>query len=119
LPTVHRLLGKEKSEFDSAEYFNYIIPPRSVELDSHQTIERLRFLPPGRGSSGNAIAVNPKRACLIHWTPAETQTPQFFTMHSLRTPDVHIVASERISTLASNHLWRPLPSSLVMTFPFS
>src|SRR4051812_28538909 len=38
LPTVHQRLGLTASVFDSAEYFDYLLPTGTSELDSERTL---------------------------------------------------------------------------------
>ncbi|MCC3766440.1 class II glutamine amidotransferase [Streptomyces sp. UNOC14_S4] len=113
LPTVHQKLGLPESEFDSREYFDYIIPEGSRRLDEQQTLERLRAIPAG-GSSGNAIAVNSDVAYVIHWTSPGVASPVYFGMFRLRTDRYTVIASERIPDLAPLDQWEPLaPDSLI------
>lgn len=116
LPTVHRLLGMERSHFDSREYFDYIIPSDTDALDTRAALERLRAIPPG-GSSGNAIAVNPRRAYLLHWSPADTPYPRYFQMHRLATPDFVVLASEIIPALGPAERWEPVPREYILEVP--
>ncbi|MFF5145029.1 class II glutamine amidotransferase [Streptomyces sp. NPDC013157] len=118
LPTVHRLLGMPASVFDSAEYFDYLIPPRTPRLEQESALERLRAIP-GGGMSGNAIAIHPDQAHLVHWSPPETRTPRFFAMHRHTTADRVVVASETVVDLAPADQWEPLPADTVFTFPFT
>ncbi len=117
LPTVHQLLGRPGSVFDSAEYFDYVIEPGTLALDEKTTLAKLRAIPPG-GMSGNAIAVHPRHAHLIHWSPPDTRTPRFFDMQRLSLPGAQVVASELLPSLAPPGRWRPVPPDTVMTFPF-
>jgi glutamine amidotransferase len=116
LPTVHRNLGLPASEFDSREYFDWIVPAGAEGLDERASLERLAAIEPG-GSSGNAIAVNPRAAYLIHWTPPAVRTPRYFAMQSWQTPESTVVASEVIPGLAERGLWRPVPQGRVLEFP--
>ncbi|MFJ1706978.1 class II glutamine amidotransferase [Kitasatospora sp. NPDC088346] len=118
LPTVYELLGMSESVFDSAEYFDYLIPPRTAGLEQASALARLRAIPPG-GMSGNAIAVHPDRAHLVHWSPPGTRTPVFFAMHRHTTADRLVVASEIVADLAPAEHWDPLPADTVLTFPFT
>ncbi|WP_405540359.1 class II glutamine amidotransferase [Streptomyces sp. NBC_00075] len=118
MPTVHRLLGMEHSEFDSAEYFDYLIPPGTAALGEEVVLEQLRAVPPGGSTSGNAIAVHRRGASIVHWSPGETPTPRFFTLHEFVTPKVHVVSSERVPALAEPPLWRALAPGRVLTLPF-
>jgi glutamine amidotransferase len=117
LPTVHQMLGLPASDFDSAEYFDYLLPPGTRALEEEATLARLRAIPPG-GMSGNAIAVRRERAHLVHWSPPDTPTPRFFQMHRLTLPGLEVVASEAVPSLAPDRLWRHLPADTVVTFPF-
>jgi hypothetical protein len=117
LPTVHRLLGKADAGFDTAEYFDYLVPPGTTRLDPDHTLRRLRAIPAGGGSSGNAIVVHPSAAYVIHWSPPECRTPVFFQLHRHRGTDVEIVASEIVPRLAPD--WQPLPPSTVVTYPLT
>lgn len=118
MPTVHRLLGLDRSEFDSAEYFDYLIPRGARALREEDVLERLWAVPPGGSTSGNAIAVHPSGASVVHWSPRETPTPRFFTLYEYSTPDVRIVSSERVPALAEPPLWREMAPGSVATIPF-
>jgi predicted glutamine amidotransferase len=109
LPTVHQRLGKAQSEFDSAEYLEYLLHDSADGLDVAKTEAKLAAIPPG-GSSANAFLISHDRAYVIHWTPADTKHPVYFTMHRLETPDYSIIASEIIETLAPRQHWKPLPT---------
>ncbi|MDF9817044.1 hypothetical protein [Streptomyces sp. SPB162] len=118
LPTVHRLLDLESSDFDSREYFDYVIPAGTEALDAEGTLRRLDAIPPG-GSSGNAIAISPRAAHVIHWTPQGAGSPRYFGMHRLRTPDLTVIASEVIPDLAPADQWEPLAPHTVHAFQFT
>ncbi|MFJ6752113.1 class II glutamine amidotransferase [Streptomyces sp. NPDC091266] len=118
LPTVHRLLGMEASEFDSREYFDYIVPTGARRLDEAETLARLNAIPRG-GSSGNAIAVNPYSAYVIHWTMSDTVSPLYFGMFRLRTDRSLVIASEVITDLAPRHHWEPLKPGSVTKIPWT
>ncbi|MEU9410989.1 hypothetical protein AB0E08_35595 [Streptomyces sp. NPDC048281] len=118
MPTVHRLLGLERSEFDSAEYFDYLVPPGAGTLSEGDVLKRLRAVPPGGSTSGNAIAVNRRGASIVHWSPSDTPTPRFFTLHEFVTSEVHVVSSERVPALAESSLWREVAPASVFTIPF-
>ncbi|MFI6015450.1 class II glutamine amidotransferase [Streptomyces sp. NPDC051243] len=115
LPTVHSLLGMESSAFDSREYFDYVIPAGADTLDAQRTRQLLDAIPPG-GSSGNAIAVNPRAAYVIHWTSPPNKSPRYFTMQRLRTPDLTVISSEVIPDLAPADQWEPLEPGTVEAF---
>lgn len=108
LPTVYQKLGRERSIFDSREYFDYIVPDKGEQtIDPIKTIEKLENLPSG-GSSANAILVNPYRAYVIHWTPKDTQYRDYFTMHRLITESATFIASDIIPALAPPECWSAL-----------
>jgi glutamine amidotransferase len=113
-PTVHRLLGLAESRFDSAEYFDYLIPPGSTTLDAAEALERLRRIPEPGSNSGNAFAIRPDGAYVIHWRSPADRWPLYFTMHELVTPEARIVSSEIVTALGPEEAWRPLaPQSIV------
>ena len=113
LPTVYRRLGRERSEFDSAEYLEYLLPEGEGILDVDAARARLRDIPPG-GTSANAILVSPRHAHVIHWTPEDTPYPRYFSMHRLSSRDSTVIASEIVPTLAPRASWEPLaPQSIL------
>jgi predicted glutamine amidotransferase len=115
-PTVHRLIGLGRSTFDSAEYFDYIVPAGARTLDEQETVARLRAIPQSGGaSSGNAIAVRRDRAYVIHWRATDLW-PLYFGMHQFITPTVRIIASEVIPSIAPAGQWQPLPPDSVTEF---
>jgi glutamine amidotransferase len=116
LPSVYTLLGRERSHFDSEEYFEYVVDAWCEALDAHATLEKLRGLPPG-GTSCNAILVNPRRAYLIHWTPSHSPCPRYFTMYRLAGPESLIFSSERLPALAPPAHWEPLPPQQIFEIP--
>ncbi|WIM94525.1 hypothetical protein ACTOB_006552 [Actinoplanes oblitus] len=113
LPTVYRHLGLAASRFDSAEYFDYLVPAGATELVESEALARLRAIAPG-GSSGNAIAMTPTRSYVVHWTAAGNAYPRYFGMHRLRRPGLDVVSSEVIPSLAARHRWQPLPPNVVL-----
>lgn len=118
LPTVHQLLGQDRSRFDSAEYFDYVIPPGATALNSDETLSRLNDISPG-GSSGNAIAITSERAYVIHWSPSDTPYRRYFTMHKLTGPDFIVIASEIIPSLAATEHWEPLTPQHIVEIPLT
>ncbi|WP_437957467.1 class II glutamine amidotransferase [Sorangium sp. So ce119] len=108
MPTVYQRLGRERSEFDSAEYLDYLLPEGEEALDVDAATARLRDIPHG-GTSANAILVSPRRAHVIHWTPEDTPYPRYFAMHRLALRDCTVIASEIIPALAPRERWEPLP----------
>jgi glutamine amidotransferase len=118
MPTVHRLLGMECSTFDSAEYFDYLVPPGARTLDAREALRRLEAVPPG-DNSGNAVAVRPDRAYVIHWRAAGHRWPRYFTMQQFVGRGVRVVASEIIPSIAPADRWEPVPQSTVLELPFN
>jgi len=116
LPTVHRSLGLSMSRFDSAEYFDYLVPRGAREISPEQALARLRALEPG-GTSGNAVVVTPHRSYVVHWSPAGSPYPRYFTMHRLRRPDLEVISSEVIPRLGPRDRWEPLPPGTVLDLP--
>ena len=117
LPTAYQGLGLPASEFDSREYFDYLVPRDADGLDPVAALGRLDSLPPG-GNSGNAIAVHPAGAYLVHWSAPGVATPVFFAMRRLRLPGLEIISSEVVPGLAPAEDWEPLPAGTVEHFPF-
>jgi glutamine amidotransferase len=116
LPTVHRQLGLPASRFDSAEYFDYLIPRGSAGLVPDEALTRVRAIAPG-GSSGNAIAISDRSAYVVHWTPPGTAYPRYFTMHRFRRPGLDVIASEVVPALGAAASWTPLPPAHVLDIP--
>jgi len=117
LPAAHLRLGLDHSEFDSAEYFDCLVPPGTTELSRAGVLDTLRSIGTG-GTSGNAIAVRPDRAYLVHWSPPDTPTPRFFTMHELVEPGLRIVSSEVIPGLAEKDRWTRLAADSLLEIVF-
>lgn len=113
LPTIYRQLGRERSIFDSSEYFDYIVPAWGDRLDPDKVLAQLAQIEPG-GTSANAIVVNPRRAYIIHWTQPGVQLVRYFTMSHAQTEGAVYYASEQILALAPEARWSPLPSSQVI-----
>lgn len=113
LPTVYQLLGLPRSEFDSAEYFQYIVPRGSMTIDEDETRLRLRAIPPG-GTSGNSVAVNRECAYVIHWASEPNRFPRYFGMHRLVRPNLLVVSSEIIPSLAAPAEWEPLKPEQIL-----
>ncbi len=118
MPNVCYMLGMDRSEFDSAEYFSYIVPEGTEELTQECVINKLHAVPAGGATSGNAIAVHPGGAYVVHWSPPDTPTPRFFTLHQFSARDVEVVASERIPALAPLSDWQEMAPCFVRAFPF-
>lgn len=118
-PTVHRMLGRSESVFDSAEYFDYLVPACATELEPDETVRRLQEIPEPGGNSGNAIAAREDRAYLIHWRSPNDTWPNYFTMQELRTPKARIISSEVIPWLAPRREWQPVAPQSVLELSFS
>lgn len=116
LPTVYQCLGRERSEFDSAEYFEYLVPEAVDVLDVERSASRLRLIPPG-GSSANAILINQAWAHVVHWTFEESPYPRYFTMHKLVEDDRTIISSEIIPALGPREQWIPLEQRTIVSIP--
>ncbi|WP_328431813.1 class II glutamine amidotransferase [Streptomyces sp. NBC_00453] len=118
LPTVYQSLGLSASAFDSAEYFDYLLPRGEEQLDIDRTLARLRAMPPG-GTSGNAVLLYPRQGYVVHWTAPRSAYQDYFTLRRLRLPEDQIIASEPIPALAGGHRWETLPSATVIELPFT
>lgn len=116
LPTIYKLLGKERSEFDSQEYLEFLMRQAALQLDLSETSSKLAEIPPG-GSSANAFLVTDDRAYVIHWTPADNPYPNYFTMHRLESSQGVIFASEVIDALGPRDRWQPLPARHIVEVP--
>jgi predicted glutamine amidotransferase len=116
LPTVHQRLGLPGSDFDTAEYFEYIVPKGRRTIDVDEARSRLRAMPPG-GLAANAIAVNDENAYVIHWMYEPNPYPRYFGMHQLVRPECLIVASEVIPSLGPPDEWEPLKPEQIMEIP--
>ncbi|MGW3561391.1 class II glutamine amidotransferase [Streptomyces sp. NPDC000963] len=118
LPTVHRRLGLSASAFDSAEYFDYLLPHGRFELDTELALERLADIPPG-GTSGNSLLINPRRAYVVHWTPPTAPYQDYFTLRRLRLPEADVIASEVVPALAPADRWEALDPHTITDLPFT
>lgn len=116
-PTVHRMLGLEHSTFDSAEYFDYLVPPGTLILDEQATRERLRNIPRG-GNSGNAFIVCRDCAYVVHWQTDCGTWHRYFTMHQLIEPRRTIVSSEVIPSIAPAKYWEMVQPKTLTEFRF-
>ncbi|WP_326587650.1 class II glutamine amidotransferase [Streptomyces sp. NBC_01294] len=117
LPTAYQGLGLPASAFDSREYFDYLVPRDADGLDPAAALGKLDALAPG-GNSGNAIAVHPAGAYLVHWSAPSVATPVFFAMQRLSLPGLEVIASEVVPGLAPARLWEPVAAGTVSYFPF-
>lgn len=117
LPTVYQKLGLERSTFDSAEYFDYLVPTGAVRLDLQATRDRLMRIPAG-GNSANAFAMCQDRAYVINWQTNPDLWPQYFTMHQLIEPARRIVSSEIIPAIAPARYWQAVPPGTLMELRF-
>jgi len=116
-PTVHQLLGLPSSTFDSAEYFDYLVPGGTSSIDRAEALERLRKIPEPGSNSGNAFAIRPDCAYVIHWRSPSDTWPRYFTMHETVSTDCRIISSEIIPALAPVEKWTPLPPQSILEIP--
>jgi predicted glutamine amidotransferase len=112
LPTLYQRLGKSCSEFDSAEYLEYLMRDAAAPLDLEAARAKLHAIPPG-GTSANAFLITDDCAYVIHWTPEDSRHPRYFTMYRLDTDRCTIIASEIVESLAPSERWRPLPARTI------
>lgn len=117
LPTVYRRLGLLRSEFDSAELFDYLIPRVGFELDRGDVLSRLTALDPP-GSAANAILVNAQRAYVLTWWFPDVAHPDYYRMFRADTSMATYVASERVPLLAPLDKWQPLERGMLMEFDY-
>jgi predicted glutamine amidotransferase len=115
LPTVFRELGMAQSRFDTAEYFEYVVPRRGYLLDRDEVLSKLERLAPG-STSANAILINPNRVYVLQWFPAEARHVRYYTMHRLTTAQADIVSSEPMATLSAASGWQPLQRGDLIEF---
>jgi predicted glutamine amidotransferase len=108
-PTIYTLLGKDKSDFDSADYFEYLVDAELERLDRNASLKKLAAVPPGN-SAGNAIAINARYAYVIHYAFPGRPYNSYFQMYKLQLPGHVIYSSEALPQLASRLHWDSLRS---------
>jgi|HubBroStandDraft_6_1064221.scaffolds.fasta_scaffold906316_2 predicted glutamine amidotransferase len=118
MPTVCQRLGRDRSEFDSAEYFEYLVPDGEGAFDADAALSRLRAIPPG-GTSANAVLVSRTEAHVIHWTPEDTPFPRYFSMHRLAGEGCTVISSEVVPELAPRGRWAPLNQRQILRIPIT
>jgi predicted glutamine amidotransferase len=116
LPTLYRELGLLRSDFDTQEYFDYILRASDLRLVEEEVLALLQTLAPG-GTSANAFFINPERAYALNWFPADSPYPDFYTMWSLCLSGAAYIASEPVEMLAPTDRWRPLPMGRLIEIP--
>jgi predicted glutamine amidotransferase len=113
LPTVYQRLDLHASDFDTAEYFEYVVPKGTRTIDPDETRSRLRAMPPG-GMAANAFAVNDEKVYVVHWMYEPNPYPRYFQMHQLVRPERLVVASEVIPSLGPVEEWEPLKPEQIL-----
>ncbi len=108
LPTIYPHLGLESSNFDSAEYLQYIVEGITpADITEHYLKSKMAKLAPG-GSAGNAFFMTAEKAWAWQWHPDDTPFPRYFTLHKYQHQGTEYIASEQISALGEASHWHPM-----------
>jgi glutamine amidotransferase len=106
-PTIHTLLGKAESYFDSLDYFEYLIDAGTNHIVPAQALRKLAAVPEG-GSAANAIAINGHSAYIVHYAFPSARFVRYFQMYRLKMTSGAIYSSEVLPQLASASRWEEL-----------
>lgn len=116
LPTVYPHLGLSASQFDSAEYLEYIVGPiEPTGLGKDYLMSKLIQLAPG-GSSGNFFLMTLDRAWVWQWFAEDTSCPEYFTLRHFKGEKVEYISSEIIPSLGDELEWRSMKNGELYEF---
>lgn len=115
LPTIYKLLNLSDSNFDTREYFDYVIPNKGYQLDQDELLNKLNKLE-SIGTSANAIIINPYRVYIVHWMMTNLEFADYFTMYTTKTANACYIASEIQPHIAPPAQWHKLSHSSVIEF---
>jgi len=108
LPTIYRHLSMKASNFDSAEYLEYIVGHITPSDLSHRyLLDKMAQVAPG-GSSGNAFFITHEKAWAWQWYPDDTLFPHYFTMHRYQKNKTTYISSEMIKALGAESEWKKI-----------
>ena len=113
LPTVYRKLGMQESNFDSREYFDYLVGKDDHSLENISVIDRLEAIEAG-GTAGNAFAVSTNQAYAICWFPRDSKFPDFYTMWSRESETATVISSEIVPVSGFNRNWQPMTRGAIV-----
>lgn len=115
LPTIFEKLQLEKSNFDSREYFEYIVPKEGDVLDSEKVLDKLDLLTP-EGTSGNCFIINPRRFYVVNWRMKHLFNQNYYNLCASNKEGRMYVASEVQLNLAPQEAWSVLPLNSITGF---
>lgn len=136
LPTAYLQLGRNQPEFDTQEYFDYIIPPQGTVLDGAKVLSQLEALlardPQDlrrQCSAANAVIVNKERFYVVNWA-IDVEHPigvgciknprnnPYYMLHGCQYSGAMYIASEALPLLTPGQAWERLSFQSVHEFIF-
>jgi predicted glutamine amidotransferase len=114
-PDVHRLLGRPRCEWDTAELFEWLAP--ALERSPSRTALRARLEAlPASTTSANFLLLAPDELLACNWFPPTSPAPQYYTMHLHDRGDLRVVSSEPVAKIAPAARWKPLSNQTLLSF---
>ncbi|QKJ85014.1 hypothetical protein PMPD1_0024 [Paramixta manurensis] len=119
LPTIYQNLGLPASQFDSAEYLEYVVDGVTPsDFTQRYLQEKMANVAPG-GSAGNAFFFTDQQAWAWQWHPDDTPYPHYFTLHCCQNTRSTIIASEQIPALGAAAHWHRMSNHQLHEITFA
>ena len=118
LPTVHKRIGLPESDFDSAEYFSFLLANEHLLEDSVALTREMDALEEGSRGGNMFFLKGVEHLTTYVWHPLGSPFTDFLTMWRWMGADAEIISSERHIHLAPLDEWRPVTRGEMVTWRF-
>lgn len=117
-PDVHSFVGRTGHGWDSEDLMTWLRPSLFAKFNQSELRERLTQLPAST-TAANCLCLGPDGVTVVNWFSQDTESPQYYTMHSLEGTDVQIIASEQIRYRDGVDAWCPLGNGSILQIPYA
>ena len=118
LPTLHKRLGLEASDFDSEDYLAFLLANKYLLNDSAALTKEMDALEDGSRGGNMFFLQGADRLTTYVWHPVGSPFTDFLTMWRWVGPNAEIISSERHIDLAPLDEWRPVTRGEMVTWQF-
>ncbi len=118
LPTVHKRLGLTESEFDSEEYFSFLLANEHLLEDRAALTREMDALEEGSRGGNMFLLKGAEQLTTYVWHPQGSPFTDFLTMWRWVGADAEIISSERHVHLAPLDEWRPVTRGEMVIWRF-
>ena len=117
-PDVHSLVGRSEGGWDSEDLMAWLRPSLLAKFNHSELREKLMRLPASTVAA-NCLCLGPDGITVINWFSQTTESPRYYTMHSLQDRDVQIIASEQFRYRDEMDTWCTLGNGSILQVPYA